>query len=206
MTIPETTPRSSVTWPDVQRAAILTAAFVLLIWIMEAVDFILPVDMDYWGVVSWSPTGLLPGLILMPLLHIGFGHLIGNTLPILVLGFLSAAKGLRSFFIATAVIMVVCGVGVWLTSSPGTYSAGASGMVYGYFGYLVACGVLNRNWWDIVIAIVVAGLATFYYGYGVVWGLLPTNTTVSWQGHLFGLVGGLFAAWMLRPKIKRSAG
>lgn len=198
MTFPPTSPtrpRGSIQWPNVQRAGILALAFGALIWVVEAVDFILPLDLDDWGVVSWSPTGFFPGLLLMPVLHAGWDHLIGNSLPIIVLGFLAAVKGLRPFFLATGVMVVVTGIGVWLTNTPGVVTVGASGMIFGYFGYLVARGLFHRSLSDIAIAV---GVIVFYGS--IIWGIFPSQPQVSWQAHLFGFIGGVIAAWLLRRK------
>lgn len=201
MTIPQTEPRSSINWPNVQRAAIITAVFGAFLWVIEGFDYLMPMDLDSWGVVSWSPTGFFPGLLFMPVLHAGWEHLISNSVPIIVLGFLAAVKGLRTFFTATGIILVVTGVGVWLTSTPGVVTVGASGMIFGYFGYLIARGVFHRSLSDFLIALCVI------VGYGsIIWGIFPSQPQISWQAHLFGFVGGVIAAWRLRRKPVNPAG
>ena len=179
---------------NITYAVALTVGFTVLIWLSEAIDYILPLDMDAWGVHGLAFDGFFPGFVLMPVLHAGFGHLISNTVPIMVLGFLAAVKGLRQFFIATMIILVVCGVGVWATSL-GAVTIGASGMIFGYFGYLVARGVFHRSLTDILIAV---GVIVFYGS--IIWGIFPTDSAVSWQAHLFGFIGGVIAAWVLRRK------
>ncbi|MGH8879566.1 MAG: rhomboid family intramembrane serine protease, partial [Stackebrandtia sp.] len=143
MTIPSTprsTSTSSISGTNVKAALAITAVFTVFIWFLEGIDYILPIDMDAWGVHGWSLTGFFPGFLLMPVLHAGFGHLISNTVPIIVLGILSAVKGLRPFLAATAIVLVVTGIGVWFTS-PGVVTVGASGMIFGYFGYLIGRGL-----------------------------------------------------------------
>ena len=124
----------------------------------------------------------------------GFGHLMANSLPLLILGFLAALRGLGRFFAASLLIIVIGGIGTWFTS-PDTITVGASGLVFGYFGYVLARGLFDRRVLDIVIGI---GVGIAYYS--ILWGLLPNQQGISWQGHLFGLVGGVIAAWLLRRK------
>ncbi|ADD41935.1 rhomboid family intramembrane serine protease [Stackebrandtia nassauensis] len=197
---PQSTPKVSTKWLNVKVAAILTGLFVALIWVLEALDYALPIDLDQWGIRSWSITGIFPGFIMAPVLHADFDHLIGNTVPVMVLGFLAAMRGLRHFFTATALIILIGGLGVWLLSSPGVLTVGASGMIFGYFGYLVGRGILSRRGWDIVIAVAVIIL----YG-SIIWGIFPSDPFISWQGHLFGFIGGLAAAWILRKKYRKPA-
>jgi membrane associated rhomboid family serine protease len=144
--------------------------------------------------VAWNPDHL-SGIVFAPFLHAGFDHLIANSLPLLILGFLAAIRGLGRFAAATFIIIMVSGIGVWLTSPPMYVTVGASGLVFGYFGFVVARGLFDRRALDIVVGI---GVAVAYYS--LVWGLLPNQDGISWQGHLFGLVGGVLAAWVLRRK------
>src|SRR5690606_38877503 len=126
-------------------------------------------------------------------LHHGLGHVAANSLPLLVLGFLAAVRGLGRFVLVSAVIVAVSGLGVWTIGPPNTLTIGASGLVFGYFGYVAGRGVFDRRISDIVITVVVV----FLYG-SILWGVLPGDPTISWQAHLFGLIGGLLAAWLLR--------
>ncbi|MQS13337.1 rhomboid family intramembrane serine protease [Streptomyces kaniharaensis] len=135
----------------------------------------------------------LPEMFTMHLLHNSWGHIEANSWPLFVFGFLAAYRGMRRFLLASLVIAVSGGLTVWLLESPGTVTAGASGMVYGYFGYVVLRGVLDRNLLDAAIGVVVAAI----YSYLLI-GILPGSPGVSWLGHLGGLIGGLSAAWLLR--------
>jgi Uncharacterized membrane protein (homolog of Drosophila rhomboid) len=173
-------------------------ALVLLLlatmWILEILDQVLFLDLDRFGIVAHDPEGLL-GVPLAPFLHAGFGHLMANSLPLLVLGITAAIRGVGRFIAASVIIVLVSGVGVWLTSAPYYVTVGASGLVFGYFGYVVARGLFDRHSLDIALGVVVAVLY-----YSLLWGVLPTQPGVSWQGHLFGLIGGVLAAWMLRRR------
>ncbi|HEY1180033.1 MAG TPA: rhomboid family intramembrane serine protease [Phytomonospora sp.] len=171
-----------------------------LLWVLEALDYVLPGDMDALGIVPRDVDGLT-GIVLAPFLHAGFDHLAANTVPLLVLGILAALRGPVKFVVATAVIVLVSGVGVWLTAPGYSVTVGASGVVFGYFGYVLGRGLFDRRLLDIAVAAVVV----LVYG-SIVWGVLPGQAGVSWQGHLFGLVGGVLAAWMLRGARKAPAG
>lgn len=177
----------------------LSAAFVMVVilgvmWAVEVVDYTMNGSLDReFGIVGWVPSGLM-GIFFAPFLHVGFGHLMANSLPLLILGFLAALRGLGRFLAASLLIIVIGGIGTWFTS-PGVVTVGASGLVFGYFGYVLARGIFDRRVLDIVIGI---GVAIAYYS--ILWGLLPNHEGISWQGHLFGLVGGIFSAWVLRRK------
>ncbi|MFF5211588.1 rhomboid family intramembrane serine protease [Streptosporangium sp. NPDC000396] len=175
-------------------AAMLVIVLVAGMWAIEVIDYVLPVNLDAYGIRSWSPDGLT-GIFLAPFLHAGFGHLMANSLPLLVLGFLAALRGLGRFLAASLIIIVVSGLGVWFTSSPAIVTVGASGLVFGYFGFVVARGLFDRRVLDIVIGL---GVAAAYYS--IIWGVLPGDPGISWQGHLFGLAGGIVAAWVLRRR------
>ncbi|MFC4590606.1 rhomboid family intramembrane serine protease [Sphaerisporangium corydalis] len=174
-------------------AAIVIFLLVAVEWAVEVVDYVLPQDFDQYGIASHEVNGLR-GILLAPFLHAGFAHLMANTVPLAILGFLAALRGLGRFFVASLIIIVVSGLGVWFFSPPGL-TVGASGLVFGYFGYVVTRGMFDRHLFDIVLGI---GVAVLYYS--LIWGVLPGQPGISWQGHLFGLVGGVFAAWALRRR------
>lgn len=163
-------------------------------WTLEILDYALQLNLDRFGIVAYDPEGLL-GIPLAPFLHAGFGHLMANSVPLLVLGIMAAIRGVGRFIGASVIIVLVSGVGVWLTSPPTYITVGASGLVFGYFGYVVARGLFDRHSFDIALGVVVAVLY-----YSLLWGVLPNEPGVSWQGHLFGLIGGVLAAWVLRRR------
>jgi membrane associated rhomboid family serine protease len=175
-------------------AAVAMAAFIALLWAIEVLDVLLGHRLDNWGISPRDPREL-PDIVTAPFLHAGFGHLAANTLPLFVLGLLAAVRGLARFLAVSALIVAVSGLGVWLISPPGTVTLGASGLVFGYFSYVVLRGFLDGNPVDIAIGVVVA----LVYG-SLLWGVLPVQAGVSWQGHLFGLIGGAVAAWVFRSR------
>ncbi|WP_210649883.1 rhomboid family intramembrane serine protease [Nocardioides sp. SYSU D00065] len=177
-----------------QQAAVVTGAFVLLLWALEIFDAASGHPLDAYGVRPRSEDGLV-GIALAPLLHFGFDHLVGNTVPVLVLGFLALATGIARGVAATAIIWVVGGLGVWLFAQPGSNHAGASVLIFGWIVYLVVRGFLNRSSTEILI-----GVAVFLLYSGALLGVLPGQPKVSWQGHLFGAIGGFVAARLLTTR------
>lgn len=186
--------RTSTLLTGALGSAILMIVLVAVMWAIEIVDYMEDGRLDRYGIVAHEPDGL-PGILFAPFLHAGFAHLMANSVPLLILGFVAAIRGIGRFLAASLVIILVSGLGVWFTSAPNTLTIGASGLVFGYFGYVVARGLFDRRTLDIVLGVVVAVLY-----YSILWGALPTQPGVSWQGHLFGLIGGVIAAWLLRRR------
>ncbi len=179
--------------------AILTvAAFAAAMWIIEIADTLFGGALDAaFGLRSWD-LGAPWTVLTAPFMHADFTHLMSNTVPFLVLGSLVAISGGLSRFVwTTLIVMAVSGIGVWLLSAPGTLTVGASGLVFGYFGYTVLRGIVERRTVDIVIMICVI----IFYG-TLIWGVLPQSAGVSWQAHLFGFLGGLLAAWFLPTRTR----
>ena len=176
------------------RAAIYSLAFVALLWVIEIIDAASGNELDQFGVQPRSDEGLL-GILFAPLLHGGWTHLEGNTIPALVLGFLVLVSGIGRGLAATAIIWVVGGLGVWLFAQPGSTHAGASVLIFGWIVYLVVRGFLNRRTVEIFI-----GVAVFLLYSGALLGVLPGQPGVSWQGHLFGALGGFLAARVLTTR------
>jgi membrane associated rhomboid family serine protease len=161
-------------------------AFVLL-WSVEVLNLLMGHQLGEWGILPRTMTGLR-GIPLSPFLHANLSHLLVNSLPFLVLGGLVALQGRRVFLGVSLVVIICGGIALWLFGRT-AYHIGASGLIFGYFGYLVA-----RAWYDrSVSSILMALVALFLYG-GLVWGVLPTNAFISWEGHLFGLLAGILAA------------
>ncbi len=180
-----------------QQSALLTGAFVIVLWVLEIVDTVSGHALDAYGVEPRTEEGLV-GIALAPLLHFGFDHLISNTVPVAILGFLTLATGIARGLLATAIIWVVGGLGVWVFAQPGSNHAGASVLIFGWIVFLVVRGFLNRRSTEILI-----GVAVFLLYSGALLGVLPGQPGVSWQGHLFGAIGGLLAARLLTTRGRR---
>ena len=190
-------------WPDtgvvsvsqqpsrVRSVAAPVLTLLAVMWVAEIVDAVLPLTLDQWGVQGRTASGLV-GIGLAPFLHGGFGHLVANTLPFLVLGLLVAWRSADRFWAVLVVIIAVGGLGVWLLTSPTTITIGASGVVFGLAAYLVTAGFLTRHWVDIVVAVAVVLV------YGTMFaGVLPFGVPagVSWLAHLTGAAAGVVAAF-----------
>ncbi len=171
---------------------IILGTFVVVIWLVELVDaIILDGALDAYGVKPRSVSGLR-GVLFMPFLHRGFGHLLANTIPIIVLGWLVMVRRTVDIFVVASVTMLVAGLGVWLFGASNSVHVGASGLIFGFFGFLLARAYFERSLAAIALAVVVFLL----YG-GIIWGVLPGQDGVSWLGHLFGFIGGVLAAYLL---------
>lgn len=168
----------------------LIVGWVALLWVLEAVDQASGNALDTFGVQPRRMDELLD-VIPSAFMHFGFDHLIANTLPLLILGFLAALRGIGRFLSVALIIIVTSGIGVWLIAPAGSNTAGASGLIFGLFGYLLVRGFVDRRITDVALGAVVA----VFYG-SILWGVLPTEAGISWQGHLFGLVGGVLAAFV----------
>ncbi|WP_344633760.1 rhomboid family intramembrane serine protease [Streptomyces glaucosporus] len=180
-------------------AGVLMLAWVALLWLLEAVDVATGHSLDAYG-VSPRDTDELADVVPASFLHFGWDHVAANSVPLLVLGFLAAVRGIGRFLAVSLTIIVVSGVGVWLTAPEHSITAGASGLVFGLFGYLLVRGFVDRDALDITVGVTVV----LVYG-SILWGVLPTSSGISWQGHLFGLVGGVLSAfWFRRTPVGRS--
>ena len=196
----ETAPVKRPAW-QIGGATILT--FVALLYLIEIIDQLTGHSLDRNGIRPLERDGLW-GIIFAPLLHADWAHLLANTVPALVLGFLVTLAGMSRFVWATAIIWIVGGLGTWLIGNIGscrmeTNHIGASGLIFGWLAFLLVFGWLTRHVWQIVVSLVVL----FGYG-GVLLGAVPVLDRcggVSWQGHLCGALAGVLTAyWLSSPE------
>jgi len=177
---------------------LIVAGFVGLLYVVEAYDVatnnslegdgVRPRDFSQWDNLIW-----------MPLIHSGWSHLTGNAVPLLLLGFLATSGGLKQFFQVTVVIWLTSALGVWVFGSAGSH-IGASGLVFGFLAFLLVRGIFAKSWLQLLIAVGVFAL----YG-AALWGVLPGRPGISWEGHLFGAIGGVLAAWGVARDNHRSS-
>ena len=173
----------------------IIGAIVAIFWVVEIINQYLFGDrLDYFGIIPRNIVGLR-GIILSPFLHADFNHLIANTFPFAVLGWFVMLQKTRDFFTVSLFSMLFSGVGVWLFAQPRSITVGASGVIFGYLGFLMFRGYFQRN----VPSIALSLLVVFLYG-GMIWGVLPSNPHVSWLAHLSGFVGGVWTAKMIAQK------
>ena len=175
-------------------ASFAMALLVAGLWLLEAVDQASGNALDEFGIQPRSEEGLL-GVFLAPFLHGGWAHLAANTVPFFVLGVIVLLDGWRRWLSVTLWVVVVSGATVWLIAPMGSITLGASGVVFGWLTYLIARGFYTRAPGQIALGVVVF----LFYG-GLLWGVLPTDTLVSWQAHLGGAVGGVLAASRQRSR------
>jgi membrane associated rhomboid family serine protease len=182
--------------PDGTRGFVLVAAMAALMWIVEVVDQV-GAHLDSYGIRPRDAEGL-PGIAFAPFLHGGFGHLIGNTIPFLVLGGVIAVGGLARVAAVTAIVALVGGLGTWLVAPGNTVHIGASGIVFGYAAYLLTRGVFSRSLVHLTVGVLVLAV----YGLTLLSGFVP-HPGVSWQGHVFGAVGGIVAGRLIHGRGRR---
>jgi membrane associated rhomboid family serine protease len=176
------------------NAALLILGLLALMWVLELWDQSTGGWLDQFGIHARELDGL-PGIFSAPMLHAGMGHLISNTVPFAVLGFLTAIGGFVRWIGTTLVAVIVSGLTAWLLTPMNTIVIGASGVIFGWLTYLIARGAFDRRPAQIIIAV----LVLLFYG-GLIWGVLPTQAGVSWQAHLGGAIGGVLAAKMLHGR------
>ena len=187
---------------------ILLLIFVAVIWVVYLVNSLLfdgslnryglsPMALPYRWLSEFEPSlpylaGSLRGILLSPLLHGSFSHLMSNTFPLLLLGGFVTIRGAKTLIGVSLLVIVLGGLLVWIVGRPAVH-IGASGLVFGYFGFLVAQGWYERS----IVSIVVAVGVLLLYG-GIIFGVLPQSGFISWEGHLFGLIAGVLAARLSR--------
>ena len=177
----------------------LVAGMATLMWFSEVFDQVSGLQLDQYGIEPREPEGLV-GIVASPFLHGGLGHVAANTVPFLMLGFLIALGGALRVLLVTLIVALIGGVGVWLLAPASSLTVGASGIVFGYAGYLLSSGFFSRRLRDFALAAVIA----LVWGGALLGGLLPQEG-ISWQGHLFGGIGGLVAGWALGDVAGRRA-
>jgi len=160
--------------------------FVATLWAVEAVNFLIGHELIRWGILPRTVKGLV-GIPLSPFIHTGIMHLIFNTGPILILGGLISWRGKWIFLEKTFFIILVGGLGLWIIGRS-SYHVGASGLIFGYFGYLVSRGIFKKSFSSLFVSLI----TVFAYGC-LIWGLLSTFSGISWEGHFSGFVAGIVA-------------
>lgn len=180
----------------------LLILWVAVAWGLELADALPFLQLDHLGIRPRRLVGL-PGILLAPWLHLGFGHLIANTMAFLGLGAVVLLADGRRFITTTMILVLVSGLGVWLIGRPNTVHIGASSLIYGYFGYVMARAIWEKKVGWAILGILVG----VFYG-GMIWGVLPSNgpIPVSWEGHLSGLLAGLWLGWTHVKDDEASAG
>jgi membrane associated rhomboid family serine protease len=193
-------------YASIGRAFVVMCAVVPVLFLIEVLDWTIDDRLAASGGIVPRRLQGLDGILFAPFLHRDFEHVAGNSVPLILVGTFVLADGLRRTLWSTGLIMLVAGVGVWTLGDVffvaegerglAVPHVGASGVVFGYLGLLLTRGILERSWWSAAVAVLVGAL------YGVVlWqGLQPTQHGISWEGHLFGFIGGVAAAIVFRRR------
>lgn len=172
------------------RAATLAVA-IGAIWLIFAINlFVFGGRLLAFGILPRAEEGLR-GVVLAPLLHGSVKHLLANTAGILIFGGLAMLRSRSHFWMVTIVGAIASGIGTWLFGRPAIH-VGASGIVFAYFGYLLFTGFFERRIGSLLLSI-----AVFFVWGPTIYGILPLERDISWEGHLFGFIGGMLAAWVL---------
>jgi membrane associated rhomboid family serine protease len=183
-------------------ALIVMGAFLAVLWVLQIANWADGYRLDTEFGILPEHVSRLPEIFTAPLLHFSWQHIEGNSVPLFVLGVLAAYRSIPRFLLASLIIAVTSGLAVWLFQSGNELTVGASGLIFGYFGYVLTRGFFDRNLVDIGVGLLAGAL---YWTILAV--ALPGTPGVSWIGHLGGLVGGILAAWLLRsaPPVRRTA-
>jgi membrane associated rhomboid family serine protease len=191
--------------PETVIAQARTALFVMVgvlavLWIIQIANWAdhYQLTLDYG--IRPRDLGDLPDILTAPFMHFSWAHIEGNSGPLFIFGFLAAYRGVVRFLGVTVVVVLASGLAAWLFESAGSVGAGASGVVFGYFGYVMVRGFFDRHAIDMLIGAVLA--LCFAYQFTV---LLP-HAGIGWQAHIGGLIGGVLAGWVFRDRRAAAAG
>jgi membrane associated rhomboid family serine protease len=180
---------------EARKAFFLMVGFIALIWVLQVANYADHYHLDLsYGILPRS-LGHLGDIFTAPFLHFSWAHIEGNSGPLFVFGLLAAYRGVVRFLGVTLLVAITSGLAVWLFQSNNELTVGASGLIFGYFGYVLARGLIDRNLIDALAAVVMA----LSYAY-ILTVAIPGTPGVSWVGHLGGLVGGLASGWIFRTR------
>src|SRR6266704_2042519 len=180
---------------EARKAFFLMVGFIALIWILQIFNWAGHHRLDYdYGILPRN-IGRLPQIFSAPFLHFSWDHIEGNSGPLFVFGLLAAYRGVTKFLGVTLLVALTSGLAVWLFQGHNELTVGASGLIFGYFGYVLSRGLIDRNLIDALAAVVMA----LSYAY-ILTVATPGTPGVSWMGHLGGLIGGVAAGWIFRTR------
>jgi membrane associated rhomboid family serine protease len=183
-----------------RRALFVMVGVLAVLWLIQIVNWADGYRLTYdYGIKGGRDVASLPDIITAPFLHFNWSHIEGNSGPLFIFGFLACYRGVAKFALLTGLVVLTSGLAAWFAESPRTVGAGASGVVFGYFGYIMVRGFFDRHRLDILIGAVMA--LCFAYQFTV---LLP-HAGIGWQAHIGGLVGGIAGGWLLRDKTRSAA-
>jgi membrane associated rhomboid family serine protease len=184
-----------------RRAVITAVVFIVILWVIKLADIGLSLHLHHLGVYPREPGGLA-GVLLAPLIHGSWGHLISNSSVLFVLGIALLYGYPRSAASVLLLVYLGSGLGVWLFARS-SYHFGASGLTHGLMFFIFVSGILRRDRLSIALSMIVF----FLYG-GMVWTVFPQQPGISYESHFFGALTGVVAAFLFRhndplPPVKK---
>ncbi len=180
---------------EARKALFVVVGLMVVVWAVQVANWGTDYDLAREFAVVSSDVGRLPDIFAAPLLHWSWQHIESNSGPLFIFGFLAAYRGVRRFFGLTLLVAVTSGLAIWFFEKAHIGTVGASGLVYGYFGYVVVRGFVDRRLVDSLVGIVIG--ASYAYTLNLA---VPGTPGISWLGHLGGLVGGVVGAWIFRER------
>jgi membrane associated rhomboid family serine protease len=177
-----------------RKALFIMVGVLALLWVIQIINWAdgYRLTADYG--IQGRDVASLPDIITAPLLHFSWAHIESNSGPLFIFGFLAAYRGVGKFVALTGLVVLTSGLAAWFFEGSGTVGAGASGVVFGYFGYIMVRGFFDRHVVDMVVGVVMA--LCFAYQFTV---LLP-HVGIGYQAHIGGLAGGVLGGWLLRDR------
>jgi membrane associated rhomboid family serine protease len=185
---------------EARKALFVMVGFLAILWIVQITNWAdhYRLTAEY-GIIPHD-VARLPDIFTAPFLHFSWAHIEGNSGPLFIFGFLAAYRGVRKFLGVTLFVIITSGLAAWIFEPSNSLGAGASGVVFGYFGYIIVKGIFDRHLIDLILGLVMA--LCFAYQFSV---LLP-HQGIGWQAHIGGVVGGVAAGWLLRDRGNRTSG
>jgi len=179
---------------NARKAFFVMLGALALLWIIQIANFADAYHLSSSYGIRPRDIGSLPDILTAPFLHFSWSHIEGNSGPLFIFGFLAAYRGIGKFAAVTGIVVLTSGLAAWFFEAAHTVGAGASGVVFGYFGYIMVRGLFDRHAIDVLLGAVMA--LCFAYQFAV---LLP-HQGIGWQAHVGGLVGGVLCGWLLRDR------
>lgn len=190
------TGQAEVLVANASRAFFVMLGFLVVIWAVQIANAADGYGLNASYAIVSRNAASLPHILTAPFLHVSWTHIEGNSGPLFIFGFLAAYRGIGKFLVLTVIVILTSGLAAWFFSPSNTGEVGASGVVFGYFGYIIVRGLFDRHLIDVLIGAVMA--LCFAYQFSV---LLPQQGShISWQAHVGGVVGGVLAGWLLRER------
>ena len=174
-------------------SATIAVLMVAVLWGIYFLDLAIPIDLKAWGIRPRTIGGLV-GILTSPFLHLNYEHIMANSNSLFILLLLALSLNRKVALEAMVIIVLVGGSLVWIFAAGNSIHIGASGLIFGLIGFLLFYGIITRDWQTLVVSVYV----TITYGGALMTGLVP-QTGVSWTGHMFGVLAGILAAWLVRP-------